>query len=448
MQLIFALVLLLSALPALAGDIANATPEPGTAIVAEGSPPDLLRLEQTLTLKQEEKKAGRVTPEQYQQWEGKFRAQLDATMARVPPSPDNTAAHVRITAQLGERAQAREAVDRALGQNPESPILLRTKGHILYEQNDFPGAAENALQAWEKSGHTDKASWALYQMSKGRRAPSGTDSASPELSPQTHRPPVVSADRSSKPIKLAIRGGEQAGAVPLPAQVEAEPSQRKGGLPLWPLAVPVAGGLIAYGLYRGAKQTESQEVEPPPTEAFIVAGPVLATEPAKIAGGVAQAVARGTAVKTLGGIAITGVAAASILVAGGTALIVTVNHGLNEVVSAQDKYNEAIDTHRNDQRRSMQPTRATQIKEDPEYSNPQREREYRRAKGFCESEPPLGDDECSNLSKLIDHAKKCIELYDNWDARWQPGRHEPKLGTWRKRLQNLKGEHRRRCTEK
>lgn len=47
---------------------------------------------------------------------------------------------------------------------------------------------------------------------------------------------------------------------------------------------------------------------------------------------------------TLGEIAVTGVAAGTILVLGGTVVIFTVNYGLNEMIAAQDKYNEAIDT--------------------------------------------------------------------------------------------------------
>ncbi|OGR90536.1 MAG: hypothetical protein A2V88_17355 [Elusimicrobia bacterium RBG_16_66_12] len=345
MKLLLALTLIFHALPALADDAADSAVEkPGAAATAKKAHPDLLRLEQDLTRKLDEKNDGRVTPEQYQAWIGEFRACLDAAMARIPPLPDNTAAHARITAQLGEREQAQAALDQALEQNPKSPVLLRTKGHILFEQKDFPGAAHNALQAWENSGHTDQGAWALYQMSKGRSAPSGTASASPGLSPLTQGPPVVSVDDSNKPIKLAMKGSTLPSLVPTPGQDGDEPIKREGGLPLWPLAVPIAGGLIAYGLYRGTKKADSQESEQPAVGALLTA-PGLIAEPANIAGGVIRTAAKGVAIKTLGDVAITGVVAAGILVVGGTAAIVTVNHGLNDMIAAQDKYNAEIDTH-------------------------------------------------------------------------------------------------------
>lgn len=352
------MALLFHALPGLSNDVAN--PAPGasdTQATTKKAHPDLRLLERDLTHKLTEKKDGRVTPEQYQAWKGEFRMHLNAAMARVPPSPDNTAAHARITAQLGEREQAQAALDLALKQNPESPVLLRTKSHILYEKKDFPGAAQNALQAWEKSGHTDQGAWTLYQMSTGRSAPSGTASPSPGLSPLTQGPPVVSADDSGKPFKLAVKGSALPGTVPVPGHAETEPLKREGGLPLWPLAVPIVGGLIAYGVYRGTKQTDAQETEQPPVGARITASPGLVAEPAKVVGGVIRNVAKGAAVKTLGDIAVTGVVAAGILVAGGTAVVLTANHGLNDMIAVQDKYNEAIDTHRDDQLRSARPAR-------------------------------------------------------------------------------------------
>src|SRR4030067_539966 len=107
MKLLLALTLIFHALPALADDAADSAVEkPGAAATAKKAHPDLLRLEQDLTRKLDEKNDGRVTPEQYQAWIGEFRACLDAAMARIPPLPDNTAAHARITAQLGEREQA------------------------------------------------------------------------------------------------------------------------------------------------------------------------------------------------------------------------------------------------------------------------------------------------------------------------------------------------------
>lgn len=370
MKLVLALTLLCYTLPGLAGDTTDPVAgEPSSRVTMEKAHPDILHLEWDLTRKLADKKDGRVTPEQYQAWKIEFRAHLDATMALVPPSPDNTAVHARITMQLGEPEQAHASLDQALEQNPESPVLLRTKGQILYEQSDFPGAARNGLQAWEKSGHTDQGAWALYQMSKGRRAPSGTATSSPGPSTLTQGSPAVSANDSSKPFKLSVKGSAQPTAVPNPGHTGTEPTKREGGLPLWPLAVPVAGGLIAYGVYRGTKQTAAQETEQSTASALITASPSL-VEPAKVAGGVIRNVAKAAAAKTLGDIAVTGAAAVGILVAGGAVIILTVNHGINEMIAAQDKYNEAIDTHRDDRRRSVKPTRATHINEVPKNTEP------------------------------------------------------------------------------
>jgi tetratricopeptide (TPR) repeat protein len=350
------LALLFCPLSGLADDVAGSAPEePGTTIATKKAHPDLLRLEQELSRELDDKKDGRVTPEQYQAWKGEFRERLDAAITRVPPSPDNTAANARIMAQLGEGEAAHAALDQALEQNPKSQVLLTTKGQVLYDQKDFPGAAQNALQAWENSGHTDKGAWALYQMSKGRGAPSGAASTSPGLSPLKQGSPVVTADDSKKTIKLAVKGSALPSAVPVPGQDGSEPIKRNGGIPLWPLAVPFAGGLIAYGLYRGSKQTDAQETEQSPAGALLAA-PGLVAGPAEVAGGVVRNVAKGLVVKTLGDIAVTGAVAAGILVAGGTAVIATVNHGLNEMIAAQDKYNAAIDMHRDDQQRSVRPT--------------------------------------------------------------------------------------------
>lgn len=351
MKIFLALALLFCPLPGLADAATGpATEEAGAAgatAATNKAHPDLLRLEQELSRKLDDKKDGRVTPEQYQAWKGEFRARLDAAIALVPQSPDNSAAQARIMAQLGEGEAAHAALDQALEQNPKSSVLLTTKGQVLYDQKDFPGAAQNALQAWESSGHTDKGAWALYQMSKGRSAPSGTASASPSLSPLTQGSPGVSTDDSNKPLKLAVKGSAFPGLVPTPGQVGTEPIKREGGLPLWPLAVPLAGGLIAIGLYRGGKQSGEEEAGRPPAEALISA-PLISAEPAALVGGAARNIAKGAVLKTLGDIAVTGVAAVGILVTGGTALIVATNHGLNEVIAAQDKYNEAIDTHRDD----------------------------------------------------------------------------------------------------
>ena len=77
-----------------------------------------------------------------------------------------------------------------------------------------------------------------------------------------------------------------------------------------------------------------------------------------------------------------------------------------------------------------------------------RQFEYLRAKDFCDAPPPPGSNECSKLSRQIDHANEVIKLYELWDAKWQPGRHADKLQTWKKRLQKLKDDHNKKCPDR
>ena len=78
----------------------------------------------------------------------------------------------------------------------------------------------------------------------------------------------------------------------------------------------------------------------------------------------------------------------------------------------------------------------------------QRQKEYDRAKELCDASVPAGANPCATLSRLIDHALKCIELYDAWDKRWLPGRHDTKIDDWKRREKELKEKHRRDCTTK
>lgn len=76
-----------------------------------------------------------------------------------------------------------------------------------------------------------------------------------------------------------------------------------------------------------------------------------------------------------------------------------------------------------------------------------RQQEYLRAKNFCDGGPSPGGNNCSSLSKAIDHAEQCISFYEAWDSKWLPGRHATKISDWRNRLNNLKDEHKRMCAQ-
>lgn len=78
----------------------------------------------------------------------------------------------------------------------------------------------------------------------------------------------------------------------------------------------------------------------------------------------------------------------------------------------------------------------------------QRQAEYEKAKRFCDTPPDEGGSQCSGLSKKIDHAEKCVGMYEDWDSKWFPGRHSEKIAGWKQRIQNLKDEHHKKCTNK
>lgn len=493
MKTFLVLALLFCPLSGRADNVAGPAPSEPGATIATKAHPDLLRLEQELSRKLDDKKDGRVTLEQYQAWKGEFRARLDAAITRVPPSPDNTAANARIMAQLGEGVAAHAALDQALEQNLKNPVLLTTKGQVLYDQKDFPGAAHNALQAWENSGRTDKGAWALYQMSKDRGAPSETTSASPGLAPLTQGSSVVSADDSNKPIKLAVKGSALPSLVPTPGQDGTEPIKREGGLPLWPLAVPLAGGLIGYGLYRGVKQNAAGQPnsdETPSTNGTeLLAGSAVllrAPNPESAAAiealiqqsrkaAVAKEAAKNAAKEALkrGLPAVTATAAVTaltfgVIIAAGVATI----YGLDEMIAAQDKYNEAIDTHKpphvklkslakkatiaRENLNQSHPTDAEVANLENEETKPLDDRESERAeylayKKRCDEQFPEGLDLCDRLRWRLNRDRDCVRMREEWDKKWaQRGKtdHEGQLDIRRQAVTNtLTSLRRNKCPE-
>lgn len=92
--------------------------------------------------------------------------------------------------------------------------------------------------------------------------------------------------------------------------------------------------------------------------------------------------------------------------------------------------------------------RVTHLESAPAPDYDKRQQEYKRAKDYCDSPLPPGLNHCATLPNQIEHAKRCIELYQEWDNKWQPGKHDEKIETSKTRLQKLKDEHRRNCTQK
>ncbi len=182
--------------------------------VQAASEPALLVHERKIILKQKELTTGQVRPDAYREWEAKFRMTLTAAIAGTPQSPENTAAVVRIQVLLGEGKSADAALERSLNENPENPALLLTKGQLLHKRGDFQGAADHALQAWEKSGRTDKSAWSLYQETKGRVAPSASQYKFPAAMDSAGS--LSASSKSKDPSNLYTRAKLKPGATVIP----------------------------------------------------------------------------------------------------------------------------------------------------------------------------------------------------------------------------------------
>jgi tetratricopeptide (TPR) repeat protein len=171
MRLLVAASLLVLAIPPSWGAPEQApSPQAQLETQPDKPAPQLVALERLLSQKQESRDTGVLPPEQYQRFVVQFRSDLDTLMPRIPSTPANQGLHALILSRLGgqDHATAVASLTQALKTKPDDPELLRTQGQILYEQRDFPAAAESARQAWEASGHKDKAAWALLKMSEGR----------------------------------------------------------------------------------------------------------------------------------------------------------------------------------------------------------------------------------------------------------------------------------------
>lgn len=218
------------------------------AVAVDKTHPDLVLLEKELTSAQDEKKEGKLSPERYAEWETTFRTRLTDAMERIPQSPVNRAAHARVVALLGDRKAAHAALEQALEANPDNPVLLRTKGHLLLEQKNYSEAADQGKLAWEKSGRTDKDALALYNTAKGRVAPTGAGAPSPTAgSAPSGNSTVASSGDPSMPYKLPVKGSALPIVVPSLATDTAPIPPSNGPGLLTMLGVGAGVLLIAWG---------------------------------------------------------------------------------------------------------------------------------------------------------------------------------------------------------
>lgn len=77
-----------------------------------------------------------------------------------------------------------------------------------------------------------------------------------------------------------------------------------------------------------------------------------------------------------------------------------------------------------------------------------KEQEYQLAKQFCDTPVSPQSSKCATLHLQMQHAKRCIELYQLWDAKWKPGRHATKIKSWENRLKSLKDLAKKECLPK
>lgn len=143
--------------------------------------PGLLRLEAALTQKLVERGSGALPPDQYRLFAEKFRAELDAVLARASENPVNRGRYAIILARLDESGpgQAIAGLDQELKENPGNAQLLNAKGTIQLQQGNYAGALASADAVLKRNAERgeppDPAAVSLRHFSKGRVAP--TDGA-------------------------------------------------------------------------------------------------------------------------------------------------------------------------------------------------------------------------------------------------------------------------------
>lgn len=295
----FLAVLLLSALPARADDAARAPQGPPAEVQEEKDAPQLVQLERVLTQKLEAKQNGQVTPAAFKEFARNFRATLDKTWAELPKSPANIGLHARIVAKLDDPSQALASLDAALVQNPDSPILYKARGHVQFQQHDYPAALASAnwvLKYNQDHGQpADPEALSLKYSTEGRVAGMGTPTAQP-LTARTQAPQTAAGQSDGRPAVLAAKADRAAPSeIPTPVSAPSgEPAPKQGRSPLLPILLLTGTALTVYGGYQIVKSKSTQtateglnpasEVSPEQTRRNYINSAVLIGTPVVIAG--------------------------------------------------------------------------------------------------------------------------------------------------------------------
>jgi tetratricopeptide (TPR) repeat protein len=168
---------------------AQPAPAPVAAVPAADAPaPELVSLDASLKKTQDAKATGTIDEKAYREFVTRFRAQLDAAMAAVAPTPANTALQARILSRLGDPAQAEAALGTALKRAPDDPVLRVALSQVRYDKKDYAGALAEADAVLARDP-SNKAALALKHFSEGR-VEAGASSAASSL-PTTGTPGSV-----------------------------------------------------------------------------------------------------------------------------------------------------------------------------------------------------------------------------------------------------------------
>lgn len=231
--------------------------------------------------------------------------------------------------------------------------------------------------------------------------------------------------------------------VPSTIAKDSESPSGQGLPPLLPFAAPLGATLFGYGVYRSRKTWESENGNAPVEKSDSKDLPSTPQEPSAPSASPSMAF---QAIPVVVPTATRGFGAAARLLGSSILPAATIILSLLSLKGDAQPPPRSSDKSAAQGEHSPAPLLAPSAS--PNYADPQRQREYDRAKDFCDKPPDATDDECSDLSRAIDHAEKCIELYEAWDSRWEPGRHSDKIVQRQSRVQRLKVEYQRRCAQK
>ena len=72
---------------------------------------------------------------------------------------------------------------------------------------------------------------------------------------------------------------------------------------------------------------------------------------------------------------------------------------------------------------------------------------YNRHKHRCDKFPKRSDygSDCAYYAALISHTESCIRSYENWDKKYNPGRHSKKIDNWKNTVKKNKKNYKRSC---